>query len=101
MSTNDLRAGQLLPDHLLEGPGHVTSTADRHLTGRPPAHHKSRSRGLANIDPKFTSQVRQLYSLLVPLYRYDGCPAQSGLKGTVSRDFLLLVFFMNHLPPSP
>jgi hypothetical protein len=58
MSTNDLRAGQLLPDHLLEGPGHVTSTADRHLAGRPPAHHKSRSRGLANIDPKFTSQVR-------------------------------------------
>jgi hypothetical protein len=64
MSTNDLRAGQLLlPDHLLEGPGHVTSTADRHLTGRPPAHHKSRSRGLANIDPKFTSQVRTLQSL--------------------------------------
>ncbi len=23
------------------------------------------------------------------------------LKGTVSRDFLLQVFFMNHLPPSP
>jgi hypothetical protein len=23
------------------------------------------------------------------------------LKGTVSRDFLLRVFFMNHLPPSP
>jgi hypothetical protein len=22
-------------------------------------------------------------------------------KGTVSRDFLLQVFFMNHLPPSP
>jgi hypothetical protein len=59
MSTNDLRAGQLLPDHLLEGSGHVTSTADRHLTARPPAHHKSRSRGLANIDPKFTSQVRE------------------------------------------
>jgi hypothetical protein len=63
MSTNDLRAGQLLPDHLLEVPGHVTLTADRHLTGRPPAHHKSRSRGLANIDPKFTSQVRPLQSL--------------------------------------
>jgi hypothetical protein len=64
MSTNDLRAGQLVPDHLLEGPGHVTSTADRHLTGRPPAHHKSRSRGLANIDPKFTSQVRPLQSVV-------------------------------------
>jgi hypothetical protein len=25
----------------------------------------------------------------------------SGFKGTVSRDFLLQVFFMNHLPPSP
>jgi hypothetical protein len=24
-----------------------------------------------------------------------------GLKGTVSRDFLLLVFFMNQFPPSP
>jgi hypothetical protein len=23
------------------------------------------------------------------------------IKGTVSRDFLLQVFFMNHLPPSP
>jgi hypothetical protein len=23
------------------------------------------------------------------------------VKGTVSRDFLLQVFFMNHLPPSP
>ncbi len=28
----------------------------------------------------------------------SGC---SHLKGTVSRDFLLQVFFMNHLPPSP
>ncbi len=24
-----------------------------------------------------------------------------GLKGTVSRDFLLQVYYMNHLPPSP
>ncbi len=68
MSTNDLRAGQLLPDHLLEGPGHVTLTADRHLTGRPPAHHKSRSRGLANIDPKFTSQVRETITVR---FRYE------------------------------
>jgi hypothetical protein len=26
---------------------------------------------------------------------------ESNLKGTVSRDFLLLVFFMNQFPPSP
>jgi hypothetical protein len=26
---------------------------------------------------------------------------QHWFKGTVSRDFLLQVFFMNHLPPSP
>jgi hypothetical protein len=30
------------------------------------------------------------------------CPRATGdFKGTVSRDFLLQVFFMNHLPPSP
>jgi len=28
-------------------------------------------------------------------------PFSSIIKGTVSRDFLLHVFFMNHLPPSP
>ncbi len=33
---------------------------------------------------------------LVEAVRYPG-----SLKGTVSRDFLLQVFFMNHLPPSP
>ncbi len=59
MSTNDLRGGQ--PDLLAEEAGghhrtHLQTSADRHQ--RPPPHHKSRSRGLANIDPKFTSQVR-------------------------------------------
>jgi hypothetical protein len=29
------------------------------------------------------------------------CPPSLSLKGTVSRDFLLQVFFMNHLPLSP
>jgi hypothetical protein len=29
------------------------------------------------------------------------CSAQNCLKGTVPRDFRLLVFFMNQFPPSP
>ncbi len=28
-------------------------------------------------------------------------PSSNTLKGTVSRDFFLLVFFMNQFPPSP
>ncbi len=35
-------------------------------------------------------------SILIPF-----CKACSALKGTVSRDFLLPVFFMNQFPPSP
>jgi hypothetical protein len=31
----------------------------------------------------------------------DHVYATNIIKGTVSRDFLLPVFFMNHLPPSP
>jgi hypothetical protein len=32
---------------------------------------------------------------------FVGTPLDSRVKGTVSRDFLLLVFFMNQFPPSP
>jgi len=36
------------------------------------------------------------------VYNRDfGTKAETHFKGTVSRDFLLQVFFMNHLPPSP
>jgi hypothetical protein len=40
------------------------------------------------------------YKFLVPLSPRGKIPAAS-LKGPVSRDFLLLVFFMNQFPPSP
>jgi hypothetical protein len=32
--------------------------------------------------------------------REEGEESESRIKGTVSRDFLLQAFFMNHLPPS-
>ncbi len=45
-------------------------------------------------------------SYTVPCYheaniRGEGKIVHVVLKGTVSRDFLLLVFFMNQFPPSP
>ena len=61
MSTTDLRGGH--SDLLAEEGGHLILPHLGTLTSggeRPPPHHKSRSRGLANIDPKFTSQVSRI-----------------------------------------
>ncbi len=44
---------------------------------------------------QIVSNSRTLFQSFVPIW------LARGLKGTVSRDFLLLVFFMNQFPPSP
>ncbi len=49
-----------------------------------------RLRGLNILERDFQCNFRALYDV-----------SMMGIKGTVSRDFLLQVFFMNHLSPSP
>jgi hypothetical protein len=56
----------------------------------------------------WAKEIPQLLVQLLLLVRVGGqviqqesTLSQDNVKGTVSRDFLLQVFFMNHLPPSP
>jgi hypothetical protein len=69
MSTNDLRAtvagGQPANDLLFALANEDEARLGGGVSQLPPRggtahHHKSRSRGLANIDPKFTSQVQTI-----------------------------------------
>ncbi len=50
---------------------------------------------------KFFYTVTKISSLRKKSIAYIQDEVFSGYKGTVSRDFLLLVFFMNQFPPSP
>jgi hypothetical protein len=67
-----------------------------------------------NVQITFTRHIALLkHSLIIPRRMSDNerhikntphnsrLPYKPSVKGTVSRDFLLQVFFMNHLPPSP
>jgi hypothetical protein len=62
--------------------GHVTPV---HLLSFPSGH---------------VTSLHYLYLPPLPIQSSHLTPVHN-LKGTVSRDFLLQVFFMNHLPPSP
>ncbi len=60
---------------------------------------------LINVDFPLPDSAEKIYSLTIShekdLRIFLPITYIIWLKGTVSRDFLLQVFFMNHLPPSP
>ncbi len=62
-----------------------------------PAHERIKY-AQSSPDPTFPNPVTPTPEVWDTLVRDD---LSWGLKGTVSRDFLLLVFFMNQFPPSP
>ncbi len=55
---------------------------------------------LLNIANKCTFAFKLNYFIVYKFFKGIVAPDYIGLKGTVSRDFWLMVFFMNQFPPS-